>query len=182
MRYTLVMTLLLLTTTFVEGQNIKWDANRNLKWNDFQGPVDVRSKYHAQTQSGVNYSYRWQSSRHNTTFTFEVFAYCDKTMSWVKQAKETNALLAHEQLHFDISELHARILKEAITNTSFTKSYESQIKALFDENKKARERMQEAYDRETDHMNDREQQKKWNKYVAEEILRLQQYADLEVVN
>jgi len=181
MRYILVMSLLLLAITFITGQNMKWNANRDLKWEDFQGSVDASSKYHAQTQSGVNYSYRWQASRHNTTFTFEVFAYCDKTMSWVKQAKKTNALLAHEQLHFDISELYARKLKETITNTSFTKSYESQIKTLFDENQKARERMQEAYDRETDHMKDREEQRKWQKYIVEEIIKLEQYAGLIVV-
>lgn len=182
MHYTLVLLLVLLTSTTTIGQSIKWNADRNLVWEDFQGTADASSRFHAQTQSGVKYSYRWQSSYSKTTYTFEVFSYCDKSVSWVKRGKSTDELLAHEQLHFDISELHARKLKQAITNATFTKRYDSEIKTLFKENQKAREIMQEEYDDETEHMKNRQKQLKWQRHVAEELKKLEEYAGSEVVN
>ncbi|RLD22719.1 MAG: DUF922 domain-containing protein [Bacteroidetes bacterium] len=164
------------------GQNIKWNADSPLVWEDFQGPVDASSRFHAQTQSGVKYSFRWQSSYSKTTYTFEVFSYCDKSLSWVKSSKATDKLLAHEQLHFDISELHARKLKQTIAMTTFTKRYDSEIKNLFKENQRERELMQEQYDRETEHMKNRDNQLKWQQYVAEELNRLEKYTGSEIVN
>ncbi len=182
MHYILLLFLVFTTSTMTVGQNIKWSADRNLVWADFQGPVDASSIFHAQTQSGVKYSYRWQSSYSKTTYTFEVFSYYDKSLSWVKRSKSTDALLAHEQLHFDISELHARKLKQTITKFKFTKRYDSEIIKLFKENQKAREFMQEEYDRETEHMKNREKQLKWQKYIADELDRLAEFAEQEVVN
>jgi len=182
MHYTFTLILLLLTSVISIGQNIKWAADRDLTWEDFQGGADVSSKFHAQTQSGVKYSYRWQSSNKNTTYTFEVFSYCDKSLSWVKRGKETNALLAHEQLHFDISELHARKLKQSIASSTFSKSHNAEIKNLFKANQRAREAMQEQYDSETNHMKNQEEQIRWQQLVASELERLQEFEGTEVVN
>ena len=182
MHYTIVLSLVLLTSTVTVGQNIKWTADRNLAWDDFQGTADASSKYHAQTQSGVKYSYRWQSSYSKAIYTFEVFSYYDKSLSWVKRGKLTPELLAHEQLHFDISELHARKLKQSVTKATFTKRYKSEINKLFKENQTARETMQERYDRETEHMKNYKIQLEWQKYVDEELKRLEIYMETKVVN
>ncbi len=182
MHFTVIFILALLTPTLTVGQNIIWDPDRKLNWEDFQGMADTSSKFDALTQSGVQYSYRWQSSNHKITYTFEVNAYYDKSKSWVKNSKATSTLLAHEQLHFDISELFARKLKQSMENTTFSVSHEAEIEKLVLASQSAREDMQLQYDTETEHMANAEQQLKWERFIANELEALKKYANVEVVN
>lgn len=160
----------------VFSQNIDWDKGEKLTWSDFTGESNTSSKYHASTQSGVQYGSSWSGSSNELTLNFTVFAYFDKTRSWVKPWKGTERLLEHEQLHFDISELHARKLKQALSTYAFTKRHEKEVKALFTENTEARNAMQAKYDLETDHMVNREAQARWEKYIAEELDKLAEFA------
>ena len=182
MRYIAVFIIILMSSSISTAQSISWDSDRKLEWKDFQGPVDPSSRFHALTQSGVKYSYRWQSSGHRTSYTFEVTAYYDKSISWLKPGKATSALLAHEQLHFDISELYARILKKTFANATFTRRHESEIKQLFAANQIAREEMQVQYDNDTNHMSNTEQQLKWERYIANALEEITSYSALEVKN
>lgn len=180
MRSTFVIVLLFVAHSAMHGQNIEWSPDRKLTWNDFQATADQTSHFHAKTQSGVKYSYRRQSSPGQTKYTFEVFSYCDKSLSWVKRNRATPELLMHEQLHFDISELHARKFKQAIKEANFSTLYDTEISALFKENQGAREAMQEKYDRETQHMQNREEQSKWQQFIVHELQNLEKYAGSEV--
>ncbi len=162
------------------AQDIHWDKHDGLMWSDFSGEPNTGSQYHASTQSGVQYASSWSGAGNEITLTFTVFAYFDPDRSWVKPWKGTDRLLEHEQLHFDISELHARKLKQTLSTYPFSKRHEKEVKALFEENTAQRNAMQAKYDLETDHMVDREEQAKWEEYVQEELDKLSDFAGRKV--
>lgn len=178
MNFRILLALPILCFTLLTGaQNINWTADKNLSWSDFAGEPNSSSQYHASTQSGVQYGSSWSGSGGEVTLAFQVFAYFDPNRSWVKPWKGTDRLLEHEQLHFDISELHARKLKQALSTFNFTKRHEREVKVLFQENTDQRNAMQAQYDLETDHMVNREAQIKWEQYIHEELEKLAEYQE-----
>jgi hypothetical protein len=163
--------------TFAQEQNpahILWQATHQLVWQDFQGVVDVHNKYAAQAAAGINFSYQAMGRQGAWKLTFVVNSYFDRSQSWGKPDKKTPYLLAHEQLHFDIAELHARRLKRDLESYKFTKNFKSEVNTLFAANMANLKKMQSAYDYETDHSKNEEQQQVWVKYVRQELLNLEQ--------
>jgi hypothetical protein len=168
--------VLSLCVLHASAQDIQWDKHEGLTWSDFTGEPNTASQYHASTQSGVQYASSWSGDGKEITLTFTVFAYFDPDRSWVKPWKGTDRLLEHEQLHFDISELHARKLKRTLSTYPFSKRHEKELKALFEENTAQRNTMQAKYDLETDHMVNRDAQARWEEFIQEELDRLRDFA------
>tara|TARA_B110000046_G_scaffold112201_1_gene119341 strand:+ start:34517 stop:34810 length:294 start_codon:yes stop_codon:yes gene_type:complete len=86
-------------------------------------------------------------------------------------------LLGHEQLHFDIAEIHRRIIVKAILNTKFSaQNYESELKELvtkiWDEDYRE---MQDLYDAETNFSRLFQAQIDWNKLVASKLIKLNSF-------
>ncbi|MDX1478570.1 MAG: DUF922 domain-containing protein [Saprospiraceae bacterium] len=152
---------------------IVWDRDRPLSWSDFQGPPDPDSEHAAGTYSGVRYTYTYTMP--DRTFTFEVAAYFDPARSWRKPDANSDYLLQHEQLHFDISELHARLLRKAFAEADFSERFETEIKAIHAENSAARRAMQRRYDGETDHSNNRAAQQRWEALIRQQMRALQAF-------
>lgn len=104
-----------------------------------------------------------------------VHAYFLPKESWVLSEKMTEALLAHEQLHFDIAELFARKMKMTFAE------YELPVKTFID--KKADQRMEKAYhqifkemmemqhlyDEETGHGTDVKAQEEWVSQIKNKL-------------
>ena len=105
-----------------------------------------------------------QGSMH---FTFATASYMDKSKSWVREGKQTPALLSHEQLHFDISEFFARKLLQALNNYSYTSDYKSEIDQVHQQMADARKAMEEKYDAQTNHSLNKIKQAEWELYVSQ---------------
>ena len=172
---------IVLATQISVAQDITWSPKGSLSWNDFKGKPDTSNPYHASTQSGVQYLSSWQSSGGKTKLSLTVFAYFDKKRSWLKEGKGTDRLLRHEQLHFDISELHARLLRKELSTYAFTDKHDDEVQRLFKENTKARNTMQERYDAETNHMINKEAQLAWEDSIAARLSELEDYSGQKVV-
>ena len=70
----------------------------------------------------------------------------------MKPAGKTADVLRHEQLHFDITEIKAQQLTEAIRSFSFTSEhFKEELNALHKQYQKEMEDMQQQYDLETQH-------------------------------
>lgn len=151
---------------------IPWQENKNITWSDFQANPDPANKYFALTNSGLSYGYHSTTRDGKLTLNFTVFSYFDKSESWGKVGKQTPELLAHEQLHFDITELHARKLKKVFDNFPFTKNYKIEIDGLTNTILQASHNMQAKYDTETDHSVNKEKQKAWETLIATELIKL----------
>ena len=85
-----------------------------LQWEDFQDTPDAANPFHANTSSGLSYSWSLKTSIKGSELNYQVESFFNPDLSWVKPGKESLHLLAHEQLHFDITELHARKLRAAM--------------------------------------------------------------------
>jgi len=105
---------------------IDWHERPKLQWSDFQGTVAEDSPFAAMTYWYLYY--RWKGNKVLAESCFQT------SKSWVREGKESDYLLQHEQLHVDIAQLHIRLFKQKI---EFATSAD-QVKKAFDEVLKAR--------------------------------------------
>jgi hypothetical protein len=89
-----------------------WSSTRRLVWNDFQGTPATGGTEGAVTAYGLFYAWKCLGQ----AFEFRVVAAFRRRQSWVKEAvlrdtTESRRTLAHEQTHFDLTELHARRMR-----------------------------------------------------------------------
>src|ERR1700743_1907283 len=105
----IIYTCLLLALSFTaKSQLIKWYADKPLTWADFKGPVNESIPHQAYTHCRFNYTSHWSKRDGKYTFNFKMGSGFDPEASWCRPGKQTEPLLKHEQLHFDIHELYAR--------------------------------------------------------------------------
>lgn len=156
-----------------EAHLIYHDNNVQLKWKDYQGTVEEDANITALTSIGFRMGYKGTARQDSLIVVVEAFF--DKQNSWVK--KDTTAYaLKHEQLHFDITELYARKLKQSIQSASLTyKNYQSVLRDL---ERKAHNDMNTAdsiYEVATDYSKNKVEQKKWNDNIAVDLSNLKAF-------
>lgn len=182
MKYFLFIPILFLSVVGIAQQNsnhlIEWNESRKLRWSDFQGRPMKGSSAYAATQSIVSIGFK-QLSR-NEVFV-EVHSYVDKKKSWAKKDR-SNELLAHEQLHADISELFARKIRKALKTRSFRTidDLNDFIKVEYKKLMKEENDYQRLYDKESRHSINKEEQKRWEQKVAQELKALKNYSEAEI--
>ncbi|MBK9191512.1 MAG: DUF922 domain-containing protein [Crocinitomicaceae bacterium] len=145
-------------TTERDTKLIYWDQ-RKLTWEDFKGGTPGNTPYVALTHSAISLNMSGQDK--NIYCSVESVFY--PKQSW-KKKNVTDHVLNHEQRHFDITEIHSRMLRKTISETRF-KKYESiaaDIQKLFNTSSTACSKMQDLYDQETDHSKKKPEQEMWN--------------------
>lgn len=157
-------------------EKIKWQEDRLLTWDDFKAiPVDSNS-YSANTNSGISYAWNYSTASGKPVLEFEVFSNFYPERSWVREIEDEDYLLAHEQLHFNISELHARKLRKALDEYEIGRNIRQDLKRLYNTIEAERTAMQDKFDKETAHSENREAEIRWRKFVANELARLKRYS------
>jgi hypothetical protein len=155
---------------------IVWNERTGIDWTDFRGIPDNRSPYDAQANSGLKYSYSYSVGNNNKiNVQFDVNSFFNSQLSWSKSQKQTHILLDHEQLHFDISEVHARKLKKTLSAFHFSKNVKKEAEKIFSKINGDRLQMQNNYDLESDHSKNDKQQAKWAAFIQEELQALEAY-------
>ena len=151
---------------------IYWSPCYKLKWEDFKGTPETPSKNAAVSRPGIKY----YLTANEDSFNIKVICFFIKSRSWSK-LKNSDTLLMHEQVHFDIAELFARKLRKAFTEYKFHYATAGKdIDKLFLLNKQKRAEMDTLYDKETDFSRNRKQQLLWNKKINPELDKLKKYA------
>ncbi len=156
---------------------ISWDTTHLLKWDDFKGEPNGSSPYLAYTFSGFGYN----TSYIGNDFTVVVYSRFDKTKSW-KTQKITDALLKHEQCHFDITEIFSRIFTKKIqergvvSKNKFNKDVQDIMKEVSSDLKK----FNDLYDDETNHSQNTAKQKEWEDKIEKMLDKYKQYSKREV--
>lgn len=143
-----------------------WGEMKRLTWNDFKGKVPVGAGPAATTASGISYSYSANLLHHEVHLDFEVNAYFYPNESWYKPKECNQNTLAHEQLHFDISELFARKMRNKLERTSFSDDVKAEIRKIYKDILTELQEYQERYDWETNFSRNREKQLEWNQKIA----------------
>jgi len=160
---------------------ILWVNNTRLTWDDFKGNYDTvvyNRQFAANTHWSLRYKYKISPQ---TGLNIDVFAYFIPNASWVKdESKKKDALLRHEQLHFDLTELFARKLRKFLSDKTFTlANCKEELRgyfAIFLDELKA---TQHTYDDETNHGLKKDEQASWEASIPAQIKAL---ADFSATN
>jgi hypothetical protein len=138
-------------STSEKSDTISWSPEYKLNWSDFRGK-ERPIQYMAESNCIFVYKASPEIKERILYLHINLRACFDKQTSWVKKGQDKPELLNHEQLHFDICELHIRTLKKKIKEFAFdTMDYDQQIQKLFEEVWNDYQLEQEQYDKETDH-------------------------------
>lgn len=178
-----VLTFLLFCSTFLFAQRdkekIQWDQDRPLTWSDFKGKPSPSNDFKASTNSGMSIS--WSLSKRGNKEAlkdYEVKANFYPNSSWKREnITRKEYILAHEQLHFDISELHARKLRKALSEYEGGKNLQKELTAIYRKYEKERSNMQNALDVESDHSRIEQEELKWRDFVQKELQKYSKYAE-----
>jgi uncharacterized protein YbgA (DUF1722 family) len=119
--------------------------------------------YQALTSTGITYTVAYQS---NITH-FYVRAFFVRPNSW-RKTMASEAVLKHEQGHFNITEIYARQLRRALQNFKHGhKNLAAAVNEIADEIIKEKNAFQKQYDAETHFGTDKEEQLCWEGWIAE---------------
>jgi Bacterial protein of unknown function (DUF922) len=169
-----------LATVFTDttiSNTITWQANC-LRWNHFQGKVpDARKR--GNVVAKIFMRLECPSYQVLDTFIFMVLAVNDVDKSWTTTTEDLY-ILAHEQIHFDIAEIHARIIRKYIQELHFNieslkllNKHVEQVMRLF-------QQMEVLYDKETHHGINEKKQLEWQKFIAEKLAALEEFSNPEI--
>lgn len=175
----ILTTLIIASTTMamlapsVFPDPIHWNRSRKLTWNDFRGTPDRYSDMQAMTHSGIDFGYDCGRGK----FEVEIRASFDPTQSWRKR-NAGERILAHEQLHFDITELHARKMRKTFADIANPCSLgHGRIMKIVNTHFANWQQMQQDYDNQTRHSLIKEKQAEWEEKIAQELTTLAAYAE-----
>lgn len=157
-----------------DPEKIFWQ-DEPLSWADFKAAPVKESPFQANTNAGISYSWNLKNDNGVISLNYEVYSFFNPHSSWVVPTSKSTHLLNHEQLHFDITELHARKLRKALKDLKVEqlgKDPKAMLKSLYIKIEKERSAMQQQYDKESNHSMNKEAEAKWQKFVKEELVKL----------
>lgn len=172
--YTLVAIVILCFSFSTSENRIIWSAERDLIWSDFQGQPDYNDNFRdAVTASAIKFKARCNPKGN---LDFEVSAEFLKNQSWVKPQAHSDYHLAHEQLHFDITEIYVRRIRILLNERSFTCDEEPLVQRYVQQIMKRCRDAQLKYDKETRFSLHKANQETWQSIVDDQLTELEQFS------
>ena len=152
-----------------EEEMLDWNSSRELTWADYKAKPNPLSDAAASTTTTLVVNYDITS----VSFKYKIQSRFSKTRSW--GLHKTDYILSHEQGHFDIAEIFARKLHQKLSEYKFDrKTYQKDLKKIYEAVTKEKEEIQNNYDKETNHSIKKKEQADWLKKIA---AMLEEYAD-----
>lgn len=138
------------------SEYIPWTPLQRLSWEDFQCEPKRGTDAVASTSTSLGIAYQLQNGK----LTYHITCNFSKVKSW--GLMKTDYILAHEQGHFDITEIFARKLNEALQNYEFNRrTFKKDINEIYQNIVAQKEEFQKMYDGDSDHSRNRKQQYDW---------------------
>jgi hypothetical protein len=162
------------TNPGLPGNYIFYEPGQKLKISDFQGVPDNNSPAVAITASGFAFKAgSKRSSSGHASLIIQVYCNFNRDKSWMKERGKNEYILAHEQLHFDISYWAAQLFVKKLRAASFKPGSENAMMTkLYHECAIALEKKQNQYDAETQNGQVEDKQAAWAAKVGQEIAEL----------
>ncbi|MCB2409019.1 DUF922 domain-containing protein [Hymenobacter lucidus] len=156
------------------GEKIPWSATRRLTWADFKSKPQPIEQMAALTAATIDA----QIGCKDYVFEADVKAVFIPSESWVRDpAKASPALLRHEQLHFDLTELHARMMRQKLSILKFDCEHlQPAFQNLSNATFSAWKRETARYDQETNHSLNAAKQLYWETQVQQRLALLEKFA------
>ena len=159
---------------------MSWNASYKLSWSDFKGKPDQSVSAVAITASGISFGFSTKETDSKIiSFSTEVFCHFYPEQSWYKPNIADAHVLGHEQLHFDITELHVRKFRKRISLLKVSNTIKGELRELNKTINKELAAMQDNYDAETNYSRNIENQSKWKTYISDELEKLSKYKSVE---
>lgn len=151
---------------------LTWSSSRKLNWTDYKASPDPESNAAASTTTYLSIEYKITTS----SFGYKIKSWFSRTKSWGRH--KSDYILSHEQGHFDIAEIYARKLHKLMSAYKFDRrSYQSELKKIYQDLLDEKEKMQNSYDGETNHSINKEKQAEWLKKIAKMLEEYKDWAD-----
>ncbi len=113
------------------------------------------------TTSGIGYSLSWIEKADGKIPVLSIGAYFFPEKSWIQEGYCTPEILAHERLHFDITELFAREMRKRAARANIGKDIQGAVQRIYAQVVKEMGAMQRAYDHQTDYSRNVPMQAQW---------------------
>jgi len=135
---------------------------KHLSWADFHVKASIDNTV-SESETEIGYTYDGLSS-------VKVFCKFNKSGSFVTKNAKTDYILNHEQRHFDITYIFAmKLVKQLKQEKSFT---ERSVEDIYDKMYAEKEAMQELYDFDTKHSENKQKQSDWNNNIDKMLTNL----------
>lgn len=149
---------------------IQWNSIESINWSNFKGrPLNCISEFKANTFSSVECEY----GSYDTCFFYNVRSLFDEIKSW--HVDTTSELLEHERGHFNISEIHARMIRKFLRTNLRKGISDDKIRRGIDAIQKQKARYQNLYDIETNYSQNLLKQKWWQLKIKKQLKDLEDY-------
>ncbi|MBC5991496.1 DUF922 domain-containing protein [Pontibacter cellulosilyticus] len=150
---------------------VTWSESRRLTWEDFKGTPESGNPHHALTAANLAVDAKCSSN----SFAYEVKCVFLPEESWSKN-KKSESLLKHEQLHFDLTEVHARQLRKKLkalgsSCNNLKGNLTLTVNAAFKEWKAE----QDLFDKSCSHGLNKTEEAAWAGYIEKRLLELKEY-------
>lgn len=145
---------------------LEWQEAVQLKWSDFKGRPEHHGDVVALTASGISFQFSIQDKNGKPEgFNSTAKAHFYPKRSWVHTKKASTHVLKHEQLHFDITELHLRKLRKVLNKLELSPQIKKDLNNTYQNINKEMSLMQRLYDQETNHSRDTVAQRLWQNKI-----------------
>lgn len=155
----LVSFLFLLFASGATGQEpckpLIWSNTQRLIFEDFCGLPDRSSSFGALSYCYVNEHYSFDYD----TLEYDIFSLFNCAKSWINI--NDSGLLAHEQMHFDIGEIHSRSIKKKLNSLTGKRVDDSQVYYILTSEMQNMISINTLFDSETSHGTREMQTKVW---------------------
>jgi hypothetical protein len=153
----------------------KYDSTK-LTWPDFKAVMPESNAFFATTYSNTSFALSSRSSAKGPVkLKITTHFYFDRSKSNKKIIGQNDYLLAHEQLHFDISWYWYLVFLQELKTVVFDKQkYIAQANEIFKTNQANLRIMQDAYDADSEHSINTAKQNEWTLKVAALLAPLEQ--------
>lgn len=151
---------------------IPWTGEKRLSWDDFLSNPVRGTDAVASTSTSLGISYQLSDGQlvYHITCTF------NKEKSWTLM--KTDYILAHEQGHFDITEIYARKLNKALQDYPFNRrTFKRDINQIYQSIVQEKETFQVTYDASTDHSRRKKEQYEWVDKIDNLLAETQRFAN-----
>jgi hypothetical protein len=174
-RFFLIL-ILCVSSGMNDQETIQWTQSKKLSWTDFKGAAESDSDAAAITASGITFSYSVSKTDNQiTSFNAQAEAHFYPQSSWFIKERCNDHILAHEQLHFDITELYVRIFRYRLARLEVSQNIKTELNAVHTAVNKELADMQHQYDAQSQNSINKEEQAKWAAYVAEKLKKFEAY-------
>jgi len=157
------------------GDQIYWDAMKQITWKDFKKDEPKTGKHKVKSALGILIL---PEQKDDQTMIANVYAAFNKENSARPDADgQTDDALHHEQTRFDLAEVHARMERKQLPDSTYKTIGKFYIIAQRINKQANKDFMDESakYDDETKMGTDAAGQKKWDQYVQDQLTKYSSY-------